>query len=77
MTPEEMNKILGINPEDIWVPDYDYDPGYVSDEENEELTKILESLTEDDLQTAEIVRVNRWDPSDRRVIYRNEAILQE
>ena len=76
MTPEEMNKILGINPEDIWVPDFDYGEE-ISEEENEELTKILESLTEDDLQTAEIVRVNRWDPSDRKVIYRNEALLQE
>lgn len=75
MTREEMDRILGVEGKEIWQPDYD--PGYVSDEENEELTRLLESLTEDDLQTAEIVRVNRWNPSDRKVIYVNEAILQE
>lgn len=77
MTREEMDRILGVEGKEIWQPDYDYDPGYVSDEENEELTRILESLTEDDLQPGEIVRVNRYDPSDRKVIYVNEAILQE
>ena len=76
MTREEMDRILGVEGKEIWQPE-GYDPGYVSDEENEELTRILESLTEDDLQTAEIVRINRYDPSDRKVIYRNEAILKE
>jgi hypothetical protein len=75
MTREEMDRILGVEGKEIWQPDYDY--GEMSEEENEELTRLLESLTEDDLQPGEIVRVNRYDPSDRKVIYVNEAILQE
>lgn len=51
MTREEMDRILGINPKDVWVPDFDYGEE-ISEEENEELTRLLESLTEDDLQIA-------------------------
>lgn len=68
MTIEEINKILGVTPENVWKPDYDYDPGYVSDEENEELTKILESLTEDDLQTAEIRTIDRRTGELKKVV---------
>ncbi len=57
MKIEEINKILGFNPENAWKPDYH--PGYVSDEENEEIIQLLESLTEDDLQTARTEIVGR------------------
>ena len=76
MTAEEMNRIKGIDPADVWVPDFDYGEE-ISDEENEELTKILESLTEDDLQTAMIVERNLKDPSYRKVIYVNEDLCKE
>lgn len=68
MTREEMDKILGVDPKNAWVPDYDYDPGYVSDEENEELTQILESLTEDDLQIARTEIVSLKDGRVKEVI---------
>lgn len=67
-----MDRILGVDPNNVWMPDYDY--GEISEEENEELTQILESLTEDDLQTARIELVNRFDPTITKVIYVNENI---
>ena len=33
MTAEEMNRIKGIDPADVWVPDFDYGEE-ISDEEN-------------------------------------------
>ena len=72
MTREEMDRILGVNPDNVWVPDYDY--GEISEEENEELTQILESLTEDDLQIARIELVNRFDPTITKVLYVDENI---
>lgn len=75
MTIEEMNRISGFDPAKVWEPDYD--PGYVSDEENEEITRILESLTEDDLKTAMIVERNLKDPSYRKIIYINEDLCRE
>lgn len=57
MTREEMDRILGVEGKEIWQPDYDY--GEMSEEENEELTRLLESLTEDDLQPARDEIVDR------------------
>lgn len=51
MTREEMDRILGVEGKEIWQPDYDYGDE-ISEEENEELTRLLESLTEDDLKIA-------------------------
>ncbi|MBQ9433723.1 MAG: hypothetical protein IJU26_05845 [Synergistaceae bacterium] len=75
MTIEEMNRIKGFDSADVWEPEYD--PGYVSDEENEEITQILESLTEDDLKTAMIVERKLNDPSYRKIIYKDEDFFRE
>ena len=75
MTIEEINKINGFDPSKVWKPDYD--PGYVSDEENEEITQLLESLTEDDLKTAMIVERKLSDPSYRKIIYLDKDLCRE
>ncbi len=67
MTREEMDKILGVEGKEVWQPDYDY--GEMSEEENEELTKLLESLTEDDLKIAMIEVVDRWTGEVKERIY--------
>ena len=67
MTREEMDRILGVEGKEIWQPDYDY--GEMSEEENEELTRLLESLTEDDLKVAMIEVVNRWTGEVKERIY--------
>ena len=51
MKIEEVLKILATDGEPMQL-DLGYDPGYVSDEENEEIIHELEQLTEDDLQIA-------------------------
>ncbi|MBQ7217234.1 MAG: hypothetical protein IJS39_14760 [Synergistaceae bacterium] len=75
MTIEEMNRIKGFDPADVWEPEYD--PGYVSDEENEEITQLLEGLTEDDLKTAMIVERKLSDPTYRKIIYKDEDFFRE
>ncbi len=60
MKIEEVLKILAKDGEPMEL-DLGYDPGYVSDEENEEIIHALEQLTEDDLQTARIERVSLKD----------------
>ncbi|MBQ9629553.1 MAG: hypothetical protein IJR43_09875 [Synergistaceae bacterium] len=67
MTREEMDRILGVEGKEIWEPDYDY--GEMSEEENEELTRLLESLTEDDLKVARIDIVDRWTGKTKQTIY--------
>ena len=70
MTREEMDKILGVEGKEIWQPDYDY--GEISEEENEELTRILESLTPEDLETVRIDRVSRSYPYESITIYEKD-----
>ena len=50
MNVEGIGRIWGIDADRL--DDPDYEPDYVSDEENEEILHILESLTEDDLKIA-------------------------
>ena len=50
MNVEGIGRILGIDADRL--DDPDYEPDYVSDEENEEILHLLESLTEDDLKIA-------------------------
>ena len=50
MNVEGIGRIWGIDADRL--DDPNYVPDYVSDEENEEILHILESLTEDDLKTA-------------------------
>ena len=50
MNVKGIGRIWGIDADRL--DDPDYEPDYVSDEENEEILHILESLTEDDLKTA-------------------------
>lgn len=73
MTREEMDKIMGVEDKELWVPDYDYGEE-ISDEENEELTMLLESLTEDDLETVRIERVRLSDPTHTEILYLKEDI---
>lgn len=72
MTAEEFKKFVGFDPSKVWEPDYDY--GEISDEENEELTHLLESLTPDDLETVRIERVSLKDPTKTEILYLKEDI---
>lgn len=67
MTAEEMNRILGVDPSKVWMPDYDF--GEISEEENEELTHLLESLTEDDLKIAQTRVFDRWGNLIEDIVY--------
>lgn len=68
MKIEEINRLTGFDPKKAWKPE-GYDPGYVSDEENEELGRILESMTEDDWKIGMIEVVNRWTGEVKERIY--------
>ena len=67
MKIEEVMKILNRNGEPMEL-DLGYDPGYVSDEENEEIIRELEQLTEDDLQIARTEIVSLKDGKVKEVI---------
>ena len=73
MTREEMDRIMGVEGKELWIPEYDYGEE-ISDEENEELTRLLESLTPDDLETVRIERVSLADPTHTEILYLKEDI---
>lgn len=62
-----IGRIWGIDADRL--DDPDYEPDYVSDEENEEILRLLESLTEDDLKTSMIEIVDRRTGEVKETIY--------